>query len=140
MMRFVVQAVALVLLAAPALAQTTTTPAPAPAAAPPAMTVAPPEPSAPAAAAPAAPKRHVGHRQTLAQHFAAANATSDGHLTKDQAVAAKWSYVTKHFAAMDTSSKGYVTVDDIRAYAHAQHAVHRKPAAPAPTTPPATNS
>jgi len=144
-MRFVISAAALALLAMPALAQTTTTPAaPAPTTTAPATTppaAAAPATPAPAAAAPApaAPKKMVGHRQTLQQHFDAANTTSDGHLTKDQATAAKWSYVTKNFTAMDADKKGYITIDDIRAFAKAHHAVHHK-AAPATTTPaPATN-
>jgi hypothetical protein len=144
-MRFVIPVAALALLAAPAIAQTTTAPATtapsttapattAPAAAPTATTAAPATPAAPAAAAPAtpaAPKKMVGHHQTLQQRFDAANTTHDGQLTKDQATAAKWSYVTKNFTAMDAGKKGYVTVDEIRAYAKAKHAAHVKPAAPA---------
>jgi hypothetical protein len=154
-MRFVISAAALALLAVPALAQTTTAPiASTPLTTPPAATAPAPAPAtaAPAApapagaataapAAPAAPKKLVGHRQTLQQHFEAANAAHDGHLTKDQATAAKWSYVTRNFAAMDSAKKGYVTLDDIHAYAKAHHVAHVKPAAPAaPAAAPATNS
>ena len=154
MMRFAIQAAALALLAMPALAQTTppaapdTTTAPAAPAAP-APTTAPATAAPPAAEAPPtpvpAPKKVVGHRRSLAQRFAAANPTHDGHLTKDQATAAKWSYVTRHFAAMDVGSKGYVTIDEIRAYARAQRMAHpRTPAtppatAPAPAAPAPTN-
>jgi hypothetical protein len=144
-MRFIVSAATLALLAGPALAQTTPAPAttatPAPSAAP---AVASPAPAAaataPPAAAPTAPKKMVGHRQTLPQHFAAANTLHDGHLTKDQATAAKWSYVARHFDAMDTDKKGFVTVNDIRAYAAAHRAVHKKVVPAAPAAAPATNS
>ncbi len=138
-MRFLIPAAAtLALLAVPALAQTTTTTTTAaPAAAAPA--VAAPAVAPPATATPAAPKKMVGHKQTLQQHFDMANSTHDGHLTKDQATAAKWSYVAKNFAAMDATKKGFVTVDDIHAYAHTHHVSHKKPAA-APAVAPATNS
>lgn len=142
-MRLLVPATILALLAVPALAQTTPAPAttatPAPGAAP---TVAAPAPAAAATAPPAAPapKKMVGHRQTLAQHFAAANTLHDGHLTKDQATAAKWSYVARHFDAMDADKKGFVTVDDIHAYAAAHRAVHKKVVPAAPAAAPATNS
>lgn len=132
-MRFALYAAtALALLSVPALAQTTTTTTP-PATTPAPATAAPQTP-APSASTPAAPtKKYAGHRQTLQQRFEAANTAHDGHLTKDEATAAKWSYVTKHFAAMDTGNKGYVTVEEIHAYARAQHASHTKPATtPAP--------
>ena len=145
-MRFLIPAAALALLAIPALAQTTTAPiastplAPAGTTAP--AAAAPAAPAAPAVAAPsapAAPKKAVGHRQTLQQHFDAANTTHDGQLTKDQATAGKWSYVTKNFTAIDKAKKGYVTVDDIHAFAKARHAAKKKaPAAPAAA--PASNS
>ncbi len=130
-MRFLISATALTLLAAPAFAQTTTAPAaaaaaPAPVAAP--LTAAPAQTAAPAA--PAAPKKMVGHRQTLKQHFEAANTTHDGHLTKDQATAAKWSYVTKNFDAIDTAKAGYVTSDEISAFAKAHHVAAKKKTTP----------
>jgi hypothetical protein len=118
-MRFTIPAVAaLALLAFQAQAQntdTTTTPA------------APPAAAAPATpATPAAPvTKPMSHRQTLQQRFDAANAAHDGHLTKDEAVAAKWPYVVNNFAAMDKDKKGFVTVADIRAYAHARHVQHK---------------
>jgi hypothetical protein len=144
-MRFLIPAAALALLALPTFAQqTTTTPAPGTTTTPPATapattpgTTTPAAPSAAAPTTPATPKKTVGHRQTLQQRFEAANTTHDGQLTKDQAVAAKWAYVSKNFAAIDSAKKGYVTVDDIRAYAAAQRAAHPKPATPA--TPPAAS-
>ena len=143
-MRFVLPVAALALLAVPALAQTTTAPA---ATAPATTAPAAPATTAPAAPAtaesatpaPAAPKKMAGHHTTLAQRFAAANTTHDGHLTKDQATAAKWSYVTKNFTAIDSGKKGYVTADDIHAYAKTTHAMHKKPATPA-AAPAPTNS
>jgi hypothetical protein len=146
-MRFVLPVAALALLAVPALAQTTTAPV---ATAPATTAPASPAPATPAPvttgsttpaapAAPAAPKKLAGHHTTLAQRFAAANTTHDGHLTKDQATAAKWTYVTKNFSAIDSGKKGYVTADDIHAYAKTTHAMHKKPAAPA-AAPAPTNS
>jgi hypothetical protein len=140
-MRLIISAATLALLAGPALAQTTTAPAAAATSAPTAAAAAPAAVATmPPVAAPTAPKKMVGHRPTLAQHFAAANTLHDGHLTKDQATAAKWSYVTKHFDAMDADKKGFVTVDDIHAYAAAHHAVHKKMVPAAPAAAPATNS
>jgi hypothetical protein len=137
-MRFMIPAAAFALLTAPvlaplavpqsALAQTSTAPA-----------TTTPDAGAPPAA-PAAPKKAVGHRMSLPKRFDLANVTHDGHLTKDQATAAKWTYVTKNFAAIDSAKKGYVTVDDIRAFSHAQHVSHKKPVPATPATAPATNS
>ncbi len=134
-MRFPMSAASLALLAGaviavPALAQTTPAPAD----------------SAPAVAAPAAPaapaaKKPVGHhRVTLQSHFNSANTTHDGHLTKDQATAAKWTWVTKNFAAMDSGKKGYVTMDDLHAFVTAQKASHKKPVPATTPAAPATNS
>ena len=124
-MRFIIPAAVLMLFAVQAQAQTTTAPATAPAA-----TTAPAT-TAPAASTPA-PKKH---GQTLQQRFDAANTSHDGHLTKDQATAAKWGYVTGHFSSMDKDHKGYVTVDDIRGYAKARRAAKKAPAAaPAPAS------
>jgi hypothetical protein len=78
----------------------------------------------------------VGHRKTLAQRFAAANATHDGHLTRDQATAAKWHYIIHHFTQIDAGDKGYITMDDIHAFAKAQRAAHPRPAAKPPAAPP----
>jgi hypothetical protein len=140
-MRFVIPAAALALLATPVLAQAPATTAPATPA--PAITApATPAPTTPAAK-PAAPQHH---HMTFNERFKAANTTNDGHLTLDQAKAAKWTYVERHFTAMDKDKKGYVTADDIHAYAHASHATTsshpakpKTPATPAPTTAPATS-
>ena len=73
--------------------------------------------AAPAATGEAAPKHHA----TLAQRFADANTTHDGHLTLDQARAGL-PMAARHFAAIDKDNKGYVTLDDIHAYLKAQRA------------------
>lgn len=114
MRRLLPAAAVLALFAFQAQAQTTpgTTPAPAT--------------SAPAPTTPA--KKPVSHRITLQQRFDAANTTHDGHLTKDQAAAANWPYVTNNFTTMDKDKKGFVTVQDIRAFAKARHAARQKPA------------
>lgn len=153
-MRTLHPAFALALLAfnaGPVIAQTAT---PNPSATP--TSPATPAPSAPAPSAPgpataapttaapstgtAAKPRHP-RRMSLNQRFAAANVSGDGHLTRDQADAAKWTYVSRHFDAIDKDHKGYVTIDDIRAYSKAAHASrHRStPGGPTATTPvPAT--
>jgi hypothetical protein len=135
-MRFLIPAAAVALLAVPALAQTTTAPATtapattAPAGGAPATTA--PAAAAPAPAMPAKPaKKTAPHHMTLQQHFDKVNVSHDGHLTKDQATAGKWSYITRNFDAIDKDKKGYVTMDDIHAFARAHHTV-KKPAAPAP--------
>ncbi len=79
------------------------------------------------AAAPA--ERVRPRRQPLAERFADANTTHDGHLTRGQADAAKWPYVTMNFDAIDKDHKGFVSVDDIRGYAAAKRA-ERRAAAP----------
>ena len=131
-MRFHTVFAAATLLGLPlaAFAQTTPAPvapapsAPAPAAAAPA-TMTPPAaataPMAPADTGTPAPKVKHSKRMTLQQHFDEANTTHDGHLTRDQADADKWRYVSRHFDVMDADHKGYVTVDDIHAYAHTAH-------------------
>jgi len=78
---------------------------------------------------------HQQHRQTLQQRFDAANAMHDGHLTKDQAAAANWSYVLSNFAAIDKDRKGYVTVADIHAFAHARYLARHKAAPATPAAP-----
>jgi hypothetical protein len=120
-MRFVITALALSLAAGQALAQTPAAPAtPAPAA---------PTTAAPATPAPQATKP-VHKRMTFTQRFEAANATHDGHLTKDQAKAAHMVMTVRHFAAIDKDHKGYLTMDDMRAYAAAQRAQHKAAAKP----------
>jgi hypothetical protein len=76
-------------------------------------------------------KKSTVHRMTLQQHFDKVNTAHDGHLTKDQATAGKWGYVSRNFDAMDKDKKGYVTMDDIHAYARAHHAMKKAPATPA---------
>jgi phosphate-selective porin len=128
-MRFVVPAAALALLALPAFAQTSTAPAPAA----PAATTAAPAAAAPATKAATKPV----HVSWTERHFKSANKTHDGHLTKDQATAAKWTTVSKNFDAIDKDHQGFVTLDEVRGYYAAQHAAHKtaKPAkAPAATT------
>ncbi len=117
MRRLIPAAAALVLFAAQAPAQTQPDATQAPAAG--AASPAPANPAAPMA------KKHRS-RQTLQQRFDAANTTHDGHLTKDQAAAANWPYVTNNFAAIDKDKKGYVTVSDIHAFAKARHAARHK--------------
>lgn len=140
-MRFAIPAAAaLALFAVQAQAQTTTTPAPDATTPPAATTPAAPAPSTmtPAPATPASPamptKKTSSHRMTLQQHFDKVNTTHDGHITKDQAVAGKWSYVSRNFDAMDKDHKGYVTMDDIHAYAKAHRAMRKAPATTAPAT------
>jgi hypothetical protein len=116
-MRFIVPAaVALALLSFQAQAQSSGA---APAAGQAPTAVAPATSAAPATPSTATAKKK--HHQTLQQRFDAANAAHDGHLTKDQAAAAKWPYVVNNFVGIDKDRKGYVTVDEIRAYAHAHH-------------------
>jgi hypothetical protein len=132
MRRLIPAAAALALFAAPAWAQsqpdaTPATPAPATGA------TATPAPTAPA-------HKPMRRRQTLQQRFDAANTTHDGHLTKDQAAAANWPYVTNNFAAIDKDHKGYVTTSDIRSFAKARRAARQKQqSAPAPAAAPANN-
>lgn len=124
-MRLAPHLAALALLAVPAYAQTT------PPAATPSTTSAPAtHASAPAAPASApAPHPHV----SMAQKFASANTTHDGHLTEDQA---KGGYpaVARHFAEIDATKKGYITEDDIRTWEKAErerrHATQQPAAVP----------
>jgi hypothetical protein len=128
-MRFIIPAVAaLALLAFQAQAQTAGTAAPAPAQAPAATTTVP--------AAPATTTKSThAQRQTLQQRFDAANTAHDGHLTKDQAQATKWTYVTRHFTAIDKDNKGFVTADDIHAYSASAHHARHHVTTPATQTP-----
>lgn len=52
---------------------------------------------------------------SLAQRFAAANATHDGRLTREQAEAGM-PMVARNFDAIDLDHKGYVTLPDIRGF------------------------
>lgn len=58
-------------------------------------------------------------------HFAAANTTHDGHLTRAQAEQSSWTRVVKRFDEIDTDHKGWISVDQIHAYNKA-HRKHRK--------------
>jgi len=111
----------LALLAAPAYAQST----------PPAA--APSTPSPPAAAP--AVHRHT----TMAQRFANANTTHDGHLTLAQAKAG-FPTVARHFTDIDAAKNGYVTEDDIRGWQKAarerRHQAQQPAATPSPVTAP----
>jgi hypothetical protein len=119
-MRFLIPAAVLAVIAGPVLAQNTTTPA---------TPQNPPAAETPAAPGAMAPAQHKRHRMTLQQRFDAANTTHDGHLTKDQATTAKWSYVEKNFDAIDKDHKGYVTVEEIHDFAAARHGHRTAPPA-----------
>ncbi len=84
----------------------------------------------PPAASTEAPRTHT--HMSLADRFAAANTTNDGHLTLEQARSGMPS-IAKHFAAIDKDNKGYVTLDDIHTYYKEQRAAHRQ-------TPPSSNN
>ncbi len=95
-----------------------------------------PSPSAPATPATPAPKAVAKPKApalTVEQRFEKANTSHDGKLTKAQAIAAKWTNVTRDFVAMDKDKKGYVTIDEVKAAAAKKPAV--KKLAPAPATP-----
>ncbi len=63
-------------------------------------------------------------RQTVAQRFAEANTTHDGHLTLDQAKAG-FPAMARLFDAIDRDRKGFITMEDIRAYYEAKRAARR---------------
>ncbi len=64
----------------------------------------------------------------LTKRFISANTTHDGHLTLEQAKAAKWTQVVRHFTAIDADKKGYVTEPEIKAAETAAKAAKAKPA------------
>ena len=106
-MRLILSALAVVLLAGPALAQTTltapTTTAPtAPAVQPPTAPVAKPAPK---------PKR-----PTFDERFDSANITHDGKLTLDQAKKGKMRGVVKYFADIDIGKKGFISKADVETF------------------------
>ena len=84
-----------------------------------------PHAMAPAAPATTAPAHPTAAQTTMMRRFQAANTTHDGHLTKQQAQAAKMTTVVRHFDAIDKDHKGYVTADDLFA------CVREGPACPA---------
>jgi hypothetical protein len=67
------------------------------------------------------PHAHGAHRP-LAERFAAANTTHDGHLTLAQARAAKMNEVVRDFGLIDKDKKGYVTVDGIKDFRRSRRA------------------
>ena len=75
-------------------------------------------------------------RQTFLEHFDSANTTHDGHLTLDQAKAAKWTAVIRRVDKIDTDHKGYVTAQQLRD----QFARERAEKAKANGTAPAANA
>jgi hypothetical protein len=137
-MRFI-RFAALALLAAPLVAplavraQTAGTSAPTTA---PATTA--PQAASPGAPKVAAPKPKLTAAQRFQKRFDAANTSHDGHLTLDQAKAAKWTAVVRRFSKVDIDQKGYVTADELRADYATQHAAKVKQnTAPATTAAPA---
>lgn len=111
-MRLLAQAAAAALLAFPVLAQT---------------------PPSPASTQPVGVTRPQRLRVPLPERFAEANVTKDGHLTKAQAGASKWSYVSRNFDAIDKDRKGYVTVEDIRGHAREMRELRRAALQAAPS-------
>ncbi len=75
-------------------------------------------------------------RQTFQEHFDSANTTHDGHLTLEQAQAAKWTAVIRRFDKVDTEHKGYITAQQLRD----QFARERADKAKATGTAPAANA
>ncbi len=65
------------------------------------------------------PVRHVAG--SVEAHFAAANTTHDGHLTRQQAELADWPRVAKHFSEIDTDNKGWISAEQIHAFNRSHH-------------------
>ena len=55
-------------------------------------------------------------RRTLAERFAEANTTHDGHLTAAQAEEGRMKAVVRDFAMIDKQKRGYVTLDEIKEF------------------------
>ena len=111
MIRYLVPVAALMLAAAPAIAQQTSpTPSPAP-------TTPAPMTTAPGTSAPGSMSPGMSHRRhmSLDERFKTATTTNDGHLTLPQAQAGM-PMVAKHFADIDKDKKGYVTVEQVHEY------------------------
>ena len=72
-------------------------------------------------------------QQTFREHFDSANITHDGHLTLDQAKAARWTAVVRRFDKMDADHKGYVTATDITAEFARERAEKAKATGTAPS-------
>jgi hypothetical protein len=83
----------------------------------------PPVPSA-GCPAPAAATTDGPRRETMAQRFAEANTTHDGHLTLAQAQAG-FPAMARLFDRLDTDHKGYITMDQIHAYYEARRAARQ---------------
>ena len=54
-------------------------------------------------------------------HFASANTSHDGHLTRQQAEQADWPRVAKHFSEIDTDNKGWISAEQIHAFNRSHH-------------------
>ncbi len=54
-------------------------------------------------------------------HFAAANTTGDGHLTRQQVEQADWPRVARHFSEIDTDNKGWISAEQIHAFNRSHH-------------------
>ena len=54
-------------------------------------------------------------------HFAAANTTRDGRLTRQQVEQADWPRVDKHFSEIDTDNKGWISAEQIHAFNRSHH-------------------
>lgn len=71
------------------------------------------------------PVTPIKHSSGVEVHFAAANTTHDGHLTKAQAEQSDWTRVVKHFDEIDTDHKGWISVEQIHVF-NRTHRGHRK--------------
>ncbi len=86
----------------------------------------------PAPAAPPVGLIEVRHASSVDAHYAAANTTHDGHLTREQALQADWPKVARHFDEIDVDHKGWISVEQIHQFnrAHGKgRAKHRAPQA-----------
>ena len=97
--------------------------APGPAAGPPSG-----PPAGEAAPAPAEGRRaHAHHaRRPLAERFAEANTTHDGHLTLAQAQDAHMNAVARDFGLIDKQKRGYITLDEIKVFRHERRAARAR--------------
>ena len=74
--------------------------------------------SQPSASADVQTRHPVG---SVEAHFAAANTTHDGHLTRLQVEQADWPRVAKHFSEIDTDNKGWISAEQIHAFNRSHH-------------------
>ena len=130
---------ALLLAVTPALAQTPLTGSPGlPTTNTPPLSGTPVAPG-PAAGAPSGPptaeapapvegRRAHAHRarRTLAERFAEANTTHDGHLTLAQAQDAHMNAVARDFGLIDKQKRGYVTLDEIKTFRRERRAARAR--------------